>query len=84
VATTASIPVRVHLFAAVKVLPEPVAIWIRALGLASRTHGKAMDKDQKRRAKEELVTGQELVPETARLCAMNLHLHGIGGAMPAR
>jgi type I restriction enzyme M protein len=43
-------------------------------------HGKAMDKDQKRRAREELVTGQELVPETARLCAMNLHLHGIGGA----
>jgi type I restriction enzyme M protein len=47
-------------------------------------HGRAMDRDQKRRAKEELVTGQELVPETARLCAMNLHLHGIGGAMPAR
>ena len=43
------------------------------------THGKEMDKGQKRRAKEELVTGQELVPETARLCAMNLFLHGIGG-----
>ena len=43
------------------------------------THDKTMDKDEKRRAKEQLVTGQELVPETARLCAMNLFLHGIGG-----
>lgn len=43
-------------------------------------HGRDMDKDQKRRVREKLVTGQELVPETARLCAMNLHLHGIGGA----
>jgi len=43
------------------------------------THGKEMDKGQKRRVKEELVTGQELVPETARLCAMNLFLHGMGG-----
>jgi type I restriction enzyme M protein len=41
-------------------------------------HGKEMDKDQKRHAREQLVTGQELVPETARLCAMNLFLHGIG------
>jgi type I restriction enzyme M protein len=43
-------------------------------------HGRDMDRDQKRRVREELVTGQELVPETARLCAMNLYLHGIGGA----
>jgi type I restriction enzyme M protein len=42
-------------------------------------HGKEMDKDEKRRAREELVMAQELVPETARLCAMNLFLHGIGG-----
>ena len=44
------------------------------------THGREMDKDQKRRVREALVMGQELVPETARLCAMNLYLHGIGGA----
>lgn len=43
------------------------------------THGKSMDRDEKKRAREELVTGQELVPETARLCAMNLFLHGVGG-----
>ena len=41
-----------------------------------------MDKDQKRKAREGLVTAQELVPETARLCAMNLFLHGIGGTEP--
>lgn len=41
-------------------------------------HGSEMDKDDKRRAREQLVLGQELVPETARLCAMNLYLHGIG------
>jgi type I restriction enzyme M protein len=43
------------------------------------THGAEMDKDEKRRARESLVAAQELVPETARLCAMNLYLHGIGG-----
>ncbi|WP_413431528.1 N-6 DNA methylase [Crateriforma spongiae] len=37
-----------------------------------------MDKDQRKTARESLVLGQELVPETARLCAMNLYLHGIG------
>ncbi len=42
-------------------------------------HGAEMDKDEKRRARESLVAAQELVPETARLCAMNLYLHGIGG-----
>ena len=42
-------------------------------------HEAQMDKSQKRRAREKLATGMELVPNTARLCAMNLHLHGIGG-----
>jgi type I restriction enzyme M protein len=42
-------------------------------------HGSTMDKDEKRRIRESLVTAQELVPETARLCAMNLYLHGITG-----
>jgi type I restriction enzyme M protein len=42
-------------------------------------HGKEMDKDQKKRIREDLVLAQELVPDTARLCAMNLFLHGITG-----
>ncbi|NLX96638.1 MAG: SAM-dependent DNA methyltransferase [Rhodopirellula sp.] len=44
-----------------------------------KRHEKEMDRDDKRRVKEELVTAQELVPETARLCAMNLYLHGVTG-----
>ena len=42
-------------------------------------HGAEMDRPQKRYVKEELVEGMELVPNTARSCAMNLYLHGIGG-----
>ena len=43
-------------------------------------HGADLDRDEKRRVKEELIRGVELVPNTARLCAMNLYLHGIGRA----
>jgi type I restriction enzyme M protein len=39
-----------------------------------------LDKAQKRFLKEEAFRGWELVKSTARLCAMNLMLHGIGGA----
>lgn len=42
-------------------------------------HGKEMNKTQKRYMKEKFVEGMEIVPNTARLCAMNLFLHGIGG-----
>ena len=38
-----------------------------------------MTKDQKKKLKEETLWGWELVQNTARLCAMNLMLHGIGG-----
>jgi type I restriction enzyme M protein len=38
-----------------------------------------LDKDQKKKLKEESFQGTELVQSTARLCAMNLILHGIGG-----
>jgi hypothetical protein len=37
-----------------------------------------LDKDEQRQLRDQLVTGQELVAETALLCAKNLHLHGIG------
>ena len=40
-------------------------------------HGSDLDADQKRHLKEAFVQGWELVPNTARLCIMNLHLHGI-------
>jgi type I restriction enzyme M protein len=38
-----------------------------------------MTKDEKKFLKEEALRGWELVQNTARLCAMNMMLHGIGG-----
>jgi len=40
-------------------------------------HNPNMTKDQKRALKDESFKGWELVQSTARLCAMNLMLHGI-------
>ena len=37
-----------------------------------------LDRDQKRHLRYEALRGVELVPNVARLCGMNLHLHGIG------
>ena len=42
-------------------------------------HGEKMNKAEKRRVRDKMFTAMELVPNTARLCAMNFHLHGIGG-----
>ena len=41
--------------------------------------GRDLDADQKRALREELVEAMELSPKVARMCAMNLYLHGIGG-----
>ena len=38
-----------------------------------------MDKDQKKHLKSGFVRGWALVPNTARLCVMNLFLHGVDG-----
>jgi type I restriction enzyme M protein len=38
-----------------------------------------MTRDEKRKLKESTFRGCELVQSTARLCAMNMMLHGIGG-----
>lgn len=38
-----------------------------------------LDAEQKRRLRYETVSGDEIVDNTARLCAMNLYLHGVGG-----
>ncbi len=40
-------------------------------------YGKDLDPDQKKHMKRSFVTGWELVAATARLCIMNLYLHGI-------
>ena len=43
-----------------------------------REHGSTLDPDQKRHLRTSFVQGWEIVPATARLCVMNLYLHGIG------
>jgi type I restriction enzyme M protein len=40
-------------------------------------HGRDLDPDQKKHLRTKFVAGWELVPNTARLCIMNLYLHGI-------
>ena len=46
------------------------------------SNGYQLDKDDKRFLKEKALSGVEIVDGTARLCAMNLFLHGIGGEEP--
>ena len=41
-------------------------------------HFQTMTKDEKKFLKEDALKGWELVHNTARLCAMNMMLHGIG------
>ena len=38
-----------------------------------------LDRDQKHALKHETFTGNEIVPMAARLCVMNLYLHGVNG-----
>ena len=40
-------------------------------------HGDSLDPDQKKHLRRGFVKGWELVPNTARLCVMNLYLNGI-------
>ena len=48
-------------------------------------HGKELNPDQKKHLRKRFVQGWELVPNTARLCIMNLYLHGIDAdACPIR
>ena len=42
-------------------------------------HHPAMDRDQRERLQRDALHGWEIVDSAARLCAMNLYLHGIGG-----
>lgn len=43
------------------------------------TRHNTLDKDEKRFLKEKALSGVEIVDAAARLCAMNLFLHGTGG-----
>jgi len=46
----------------------------------SKHYAADMDREQKKKLKQGTLFGVELVDSVTRLCAMNLMLHGIGGA----
>lgn len=50
---------------------------LAAYDFVVRHHAGTLDRDQKRHLRTRFVKGWELVPNTARLCIMNLYLHGI-------
>src|SRR3954467_14155272 len=50
---------------------------LAAYDYVAKHQGSTLDKDQKRHLRMKFVKGWELVPNTARLCIMNLYLHGI-------
>jgi len=50
---------------------------LAAFDHVKKHQGNTLDKDQKRHLRTKFVKGWELVPNTARLCIMNLYLHGI-------
>src|SRR4029079_10697482 len=52
-------------------------VLLAAHDYVSRYFGKNLDPDQKKHLRQNFVHGWELVPATARLCIMNLYLHGI-------
>jgi type I restriction enzyme M protein len=43
------------------------------------SHEYDLDREEKKRLKNKTLSGTELVAGVARLCVMNLYLHGIGG-----
>src|SRR5262249_16128514 len=55
---------------------------LTAYDFAVRHHAGTLDKDQKRHLRTKFVKGWELVPNTARLCIMNLYLHPAAAPPP--
>jgi type I restriction enzyme M protein len=52
---------------------------LAAYSFLSDPKNYSLDKDQKKHLKFEALSGTEIVDATARLAAMNLYLHGMGG-----
>jgi type I restriction enzyme M protein len=57
---------------------------IGAYDYVLKHQGKELDKDQKKHLRTNFVRAWELVPNTARLCIMNLYLHGIDDTAAVR
>ena len=51
---------------------------LAAYDYVAQQHGASMDREAWRRLRNEALHGWEIVDNTARLCVMNLYLHGIG------
>lgn len=51
--------------------------WLAAREYVQTHEGKELDPDRRRHLAKSFATGWELVPNTARLCVMNLYLHGV-------
>jgi len=51
-----------------------------AYDYVSQHFAKTLDPDQKRHLRRDFVHGGDIVPNTARLCIMNLYLHGVDSA----
>ena len=52
--------------------------FLAAKDFITEEYGKELTRDQKKALKEDTFQGWEIVDNTARLCTMNLYLHGIG------
>jgi type I restriction enzyme M protein len=52
--------------------------FLAAKDFITEEYGKELTRDQKKALKEDTFRGWEIVDNTARLCTMNLYLHGIG------
>ena len=50
---------------------------LSAFDFVVKHQGANLDKDQKEKLRTRFVHGGEIVPNTARLCIMNLYLHGV-------
>ena len=50
---------------------------VAAHNYVGKHHGSSMDPDEKKHHRESFIRGWDLVPNVARLCVMNLYLHGV-------
>lgn len=55
---------------------------LAAVQYVEERYGKTLSRKQRKHLLTNFVQGWELVPNTARLCIMNLHLHGIDSDPP--
>ena len=64
---------------------KPLPFCYQSTGIETRftnliePDARNLDKNQKKHLRYELLSGVEIVDAAARLCTMNLYLHGIGG-----